>query len=383
MRSEDRDRRRPNQGDRVTYWRPRVIIREITLSLAANTWRAWALFAVAVGLILAVSSTEQIQVERALAAEHAQALAGKYTYRIGAVPTDATGETPGLHAGRCVALGSRDHVLAAAGFTLTDPVTLARAPGQQAELAVGVGPVAALWSGEKERRGAPSASLLVPVDMADAIGLAAGQGLVVDGRAYPTTDTFRPGPRIPEAAAWLIATGPPSGAVTQCWVEFPAAAADAGAAALRAWFDRNGGQVTVSAVFVADDLTIDPTVAYETRATREGWLVVGLVLGGILAIVGWFKRPEIALYRTLGSGPIQTAAIFSAQGTVLYSGAWLVSVLLLGLRALVASPRPPIDALVLGARAGLLTALVGMVAQVIAFVALSSGATVRQIKDRA
>lgn len=73
------------------------------------------------------------------------------------------------------------------------------------------------------------------------------------------------------------------------------------------------------------DRSGDPAAEFSTRPTRLAWLYAGAGIGLLLGVNAWFKRSDIALYKTLGASPWQTASLFTLQGILLISAAWAVA----------------------------------------------------------
>lgn len=363
-------------------WKSRIVLREIWRSLVTSGWRTLLLLFVSAGLLYAVATTELRVAENALTTEQAQTASGKYTYSASAIPTATTTAATGLDGGRCLALEYRSHVVASGGFTLRDSVTIARAPGVRTELVDIVGPMQALWDSSLQADTYPERGLWISTALATSIGFRPGSEILLDGLPPTQVGVFDPSRRSPEAAIWIAGLVAPTTPVSQCWVEFAPASAEAGATALRSWFAGYGITVSVAPVLVAGKFSLNPVADFDQRPNRFAWFPAGVSLGLVFAVVGWFKRSEIALYRTLGSGIAQTAVIFVAQGVVILIGAWLFSTSVMAITFVEALDNFGQDPMRLGLRSGLLASLLGVALQTPVLVLLARGETAYQIKDR-
>lgn len=363
-------------------WSPIVVVREVWLTLVANGWRTLLVLVAATGLIYVVATTESLQAQDALDTDAAQIASGKYTYRVTAVPRDDADTTAGLAAARCASLAYRNHVVAVGGFTMGDSVTIARAPGLRSELVTVVGRMTALWDPSLQNSPERSTPLWVSETVARQIGLVPGSALVVGNRTFNGLELFNPEARFPQASAWIAEAIPPHGRVSECWVEFSPGTDESGPNALRAWFADGSQGVAVTPVLVGSEFSRTPAADFMQRPNRYAWLPAGIALGLVLSVAGWFKRAEIALYRTLGSGRLQTSALFTAQGGIIYFGSWALATALVAAQTVDSLSDFGADTFVLGARAGFLTAAVAVALQSPVFTLLAGGATAYQIKDR-
>ena len=364
-------------------WKPSIVAREIWLNLVGDRWRALLVLFVIAGLSSYVSVTELKVGIETLETADALRRGGMYAYIVEAPPTSVSSLSDnGLGAARCVALENLDHVVAAGGYSLGDSVRLDRAPGMLFERAATVGRIAQLWDAELQDRGTGGATILVPKSAAADFGIVEGQALRVDSQTFSQVGLFDPGARFPEAAVWLGESVGPEGRVEKCAVELFPNTARPGAAGVRAWFADTDAPVSVSPMFVADEFTRDPAREFETRSNRYAWVAVGFALGLAFAVVAWFKRGDIALYKALGSGRAQTASLFVAQGTILLSAGWAlaISASVVAIQLSTGGLTPGI--LPVAIRSSALAMLTSAVLQAVVFTLVAFGPTAQQIKER-
>ncbi len=360
-------------------WTIRVVAREILFNLWADGWRAMLVALVGAGLLFTVAIGEFHAGVSALQTRDALVEGGKYVFVVESPPA-STDVSQMLDASRCLALEFRPHVLLAGGFDLGDPIVLARAPNVPLELARTVGSIGELWDVGYQPTG--NTPVLVGAGVAEMLSVEQGVALGAEGQPISVTGVFHPIPRFPSANAWLGVSMDPSNQISECWIEFHPGAASAGSETLRAWFESAGLHVSVRPLLVGDEYTRDPARDFAARSNRQSWIAIGSVLGLLLAVVAWFKRADIALYKSLGFGKLLVGCMYSIQGSIVLVAAAVVAGPMTVMWAVLSYGEIPIAAAMLALRIGALACLVGAALQSAIFVLTAAGATSTQLKER-
>jgi hypothetical protein len=107
--------------------------------------------------------------------------------------------------------------------------------------------------------------------------------------------------RNPQAGRWLIDVVPPAGTAQECWVEFRPGSFEGGLGSLAADFATGDKEPVVRRYIERDAFARDLASELAARPQRHGWIVVGVLLVGLLAMVAWFRRADLALYLAVGT----------------------------------------------------------------------------------
>lgn len=311
----------------------RVVWDEGLAHLRCEGWRGVILVLVGAALVAATVALDLAQRRDAVAAEHQLTRAGMYVY----VARPAT-EGTRLDAARCQALGANPAVIATGGFQSArdEPLVLAKAPGWRGTLRAVTGSMPQLLTGDPEAR---VNGVGVLSSQAPGLGLVAGSNVVLGPGRTAKVTVLDVSERLPDPGSWLLHTMPSQGDLSECWAEFRPSAAQEAPTLMNTWLRTGPGDVTVSPLLAPDKLRTSPLVLFENRSSRYGILAAGVVLGVLHAFVLWFRRAEMALYRTLGIARTTTAGIYSLTTGGL---TWLGSIMGVLYGAVIGSaPGPP------------------------------------------
>jgi hypothetical protein len=103
------------------------------------------------------------------------------------------------------------------------------------------------------------------------------------------------------ASSAIVLPAAATGTADECVVQAVPAATEDVAAALPALLgDDEGSRVDVQRQVVTGEFGPDAAADFADRPTRAAGLVAGVVIGALLALVGWMRRQRSALYATLG-----------------------------------------------------------------------------------
>lgn len=186
--------------------------------------------------------------------------------------------------------------------------------------------------------------------------------------------------RVREPGAWVLEAVPPGGTIAECWVEFTPGAGPT-ADVIAAWLRTSSQPIVVTSLLEDDRLRQSPGAQYLARPTRLAWLAAGAVLGLGYAVVLWFRRAEVALYRTVGMSRPATALVHAGHyafvlvlGTLAGSG--------FGIIAVTRGHTLTAEAAMAAARQAAGVGLTGWVITLTAALALSLGRISAFIRDR-
>lgn len=301
-------------------WRLPVILREISANLIAERWRAVVLIAITSSATFLVVATELSQVRIAIATYADLKNAGRYVF----VATAESGSST-IDATRCVALGHSAAVVAAGGYTQGERVPIAKAPGEVFEGRMMVGQMPILLAPVNP----PSpGDIYISEPAAKRVGLPDG-GIVVlgDGLGSAQLAVVDMSARVPDPGPWVWIPTAPTDNLDQCWVEVIPAADQIGQQWVTTWLTQGREPVIVTRLLREDRLRADPIVVFHRRPTKYAWAAAGIVVGMIFWLITWFRRSEIALYRTVGSSRSQTALIYLLPALILIAGGVLIGAL--------------------------------------------------------
>lgn len=349
--------------------------REVLANLLAERWRGLIAVVLVAAAVALVTYVELTQVERAVSAQRQLTAAGADVFRA----TPAT-EGSSIEAARCAALNTNPAVFAAGGFAEdSEHVWLEKAPGERLNLRTMVGELTTVLTGSLE---AVDTTLVIPATEATRLGVVDGSMLAfTDGRVHTVT-VLHLETRFPDPGAWVAVRGAPHGEVTECLVQFRRGATANAQDAIRTWLTTGSGDLIVQPHLAEDELRTSPLAAFQSRPTRFAWTAGGIAVGLVVTIIVWFRRPELALYRSLGA-PVSTV-------TLIYAGQYL-SLLLVGVLsgamigtyfAILETPLTFLTVLGTAARQGVLVFLAASVVLVLATVAISAGKVSTYIRER-
>jgi hypothetical protein len=316
-------------------WRARVVVREIGAGLAAEAWRAVVIVAVVVGLVSIVTVVELGQIQDAVDTDTALSNAGRYVF-----VAFADGDSAPIDPRRCLAIDQNPAVKATGGFTETGRVRIEKAPGELLRLRSTIGRTVAMLSPDSTV--APG-DIYVAQPAAQRIGLRTGTTVVLGDEMGPAEmSVVDMSARIPDPGPWLWSADGPVLPLDECWVEVNPSTATGASDWISAWLSQGAGTIGAVPFLGEDRFRLDPQEAFHTRPTKFAWLVGGVAIGLLLTLVLWFRRSEIALYRTVGSSAGQTALLLGTPYVILVAmgavGGVLLGLYLHGLAAPLSLP---------------------------------------------
>lgn len=297
----------------MNRWTLSSVVRDGGGHLRAERWRGILLLALVTILVAVVVTLEEAARTEAL--QHHRGLIAAGSTVVRALPTT---EEAKIDAGRCAALDAADGVRAAGGLVSDGPpMLLARAPDQVLTPRKYVGALPAAISGGEAFE---PADLIIPVELARAWGIADDSPLLVRAAGVRHTlhvRTINSAARLPDPGLWLAVPTAPTGSVTECWVEFQPWAAHLAVPLVQTWLGTNSAALTVQPLLAEDELRIDPQRAFDERPTSRAWVAAGLCIAVIFGLVLWFRRSEIALYRSVGASRAVCVATFAGPASVI------------------------------------------------------------------
>jgi hypothetical protein len=355
-------------------WRPSVVAREIGANLLAERWRAAILVVITAGAAFLVVATELEQVRTVLVADAELRDAGRYVY-----VARAEGTTASISPTRCLALGHNKAMVAAGGYTHGGPVTIVKAPGELFEARMIVGDMPTLLSPVHP----PSpGDLYISQVAATRAGLAdGGQTLFGDVPGVATLSVLDTSARIPDPGPWMWIRTSPHNNLDECWAEVIPESDAVAQQWLTAWLSQGDGTVIVTRFLGEDRLRRDPIAAFHERPNRYAWAATGVMVGTMFWLITWFRRSEVALYRTVGSSRSQTALIFALPSTLLIGAGAFIGALyglyLAGLESPVTS-----SAILTAARQALLTLATALLVNILGTLLTVAGSVASYIRQR-
>lgn len=159
----------------------------------------------------------------------------------------------------------------------------------------------------------PPGEVVAGSDLADT-GLAAVGTVLYDGEGNShridarTSDSVKPA----RLLANVVMTRPPDFAMSECWVRMDPGAFEAGRDLLDFSFAGHG--VAISPFAVDDSALLSPQEQWQRYAGLAPGLVAGVLIGLLVLLTHWGRRPELAVYRTFGSS--RAELMFLTMGEV-------------------------------------------------------------------
>lgn len=356
----------------------KVVLSEGVANIGAERWRGVVLIVIGAVILTSLVALEIGQRREAVEAEHRLTKAGQYVYIARAAVQDTS-----LDAKRCVALGANPAVVASGGFVAGgDKATiLAKAPGWRLSLRAVTGAMPQLMTGDGP--GEPVRGVAALSSQAEALGLVSGSRVVLDASdGAIALSLLEVTDRIPDPGAWLIHAVAPQGGLDQCWAEFQPGSAGVAASVMRTWLSTGPGDVVVTPLLPPDQLRIAPITRYETRASRYAGPAAGAVLGAVHSLVLWFRRSEVALYRSVGLRRTSTAAIYAMVGSTLIAVSTVIGLLFGAAATGVTGPPISFPEFQRASLTALVAALMATLLMNAAVLAISSGSISDYIRDR-
>lgn len=356
-------------------WPPRAVLQEIGLTLRAEGWRAALLVIAAACLVASAVITDEAEIQRVIALDQAMDAAGRDVLI-------ASSASPGanLNGPACLALNDNPAVLAAGGMTEGERLRIAKAPGEFMAATYLTGDTQRVITGTAQ---GPLLGAGLSVTAANRIGVGNASvirlGDAAEGVPVTVLDVER---RLTSPGAWVFLPGLPQMPVTQCWVELHPWAREAGPDLVAAALADRTSIPQVVTLLSADQFASSPLAQFEQRPTRLLWLAAGAVLGCGIGVLLWFRRAEVALLRTVGSGWPQAVLVYASHQIILVwlgaslgaiSGAYVAA---LAQGDVTAGTLRTALTVSVGAGTAATILVVGMTA------VASAGSTAKQIRDR-
>lgn len=172
----------------------------------------------------------------------------------------------------------------------------------------------------------------------------------------------------------------PTGRLDQCWVEFRPQAFNAGSIWLPAVFAKD--QVQVRRNVDRGQFATDPAELLASRPQRFGWIAVGAIATATMTLMALFRRSETAIYRAFGL-PMK-GVLIGAQVEVwlLVAGAYLTSILWIGVGFMLARGTPELDQIILALTTSAKAALATLVVAPVLVTVAGTGAPATLLKER-
>lgn len=286
----------------------RVLLSEVRAQWCAERWRAVLLCLVA-GVLAAVAALADLnQLQRSLHAQRTLLTAGQHVF----IATPATAGTP-LDAGPCLALAQHPGVKSAGGFVSDQAVTLVKSPGGHLTLRGYVGSMPQILTAKQhpDYTDGPGQAAM-PSTVATHVGVAAGELVqLMDEPALVRVQDLDIDDRVPDPGTWLLYRTAPHGPLAECWAEFDPSTAEWAKSIMQTRLTPRGGEVLIRPVLPEDSLRTSPAATYQDRPTRYLGAMAGGTAAVTMLLVTWFRRAEIALYRSIGLPVLPTALIYA------------------------------------------------------------------------
>ena len=286
---------------------PARLVVEAAANLVSAPTRLLVLALAITGLAAAITWVELTTVGEAFAREAEFHAAGGY---VAVVASER-----GLDAARCEQLASHPLVVASGGYRVADQVTAATAPRVTFQRLRSTSGLIDVWHPGRQ---APHSTYLVGIAAAEELGLRDGSWLALEGVGPAPTAVFDPRLRNGFVARAIVDPIPPTGLVTECWVEFFPTAYDAGVGWLAAEFA--GAEPAVRRAIERGEFAIDPISAVGTRITRLSWVPGALAATALLALVAWARRAEVAVYRAFDVPRVGVLVMMQVEVAILAVG---------------------------------------------------------------
>lgn len=348
---------------------------EASSNLAARKWRS-GLLLIPLMLIFAFQAhLESVTLNNAINDELENLRDGSRVLVVGSRTPNAE---PLLYGPRCDRLGSLPHARAAAGLTIATSLEVTSAPGTPLLHVRGTAAAPEVLD--------PTLSPFAPGYHYISWDAAEAQGVVVPGTinaARPgTAETtngpvagFDPAHRLSAGAISLL-TVEPLTTVSECWLELqPGAEREAAANVALAALNTETTTFAVRSVLEVDP---SPAEVYQSRVTRQLWMLVAGFVSLLGSLVALADRRESALYRTLGAGRLGAVAIGGLESLIVN---WWAAALGAGAWYLGAPDLAP-EATSRAIWSVVAAVNIGVAASLLARLALTSGSIVDQLKDR-
>lgn len=154
------------------------------------------------------------------------------------------------------------------------------------------------------------------------LGARVGDSLEVNGRRTIVTSIVPDNLLAPEQARWIYGIQASSQAVSECWVFSGRGMQSAVAQSIRAAFRPSE---TIETESLATGRFDAAALSWQRRLSQFAWLIAGVVLGLMSALVLFLERNSMALYIVYGAGQPKASTIYSAYCFVAISVGLTVS----------------------------------------------------------
>lgn len=284
-------------------WTIRALLTETWRNLGAYSYRTgFAL--ISSSLLLGLVAAAELQISSQLLAVQAdQALRGANVVIVKA--------ESGLSAARCEAARSLSGVVHAGGLRPDHVGRLASAPSTPLQVAFVTPGFVSVASPAGDT--ATGKAVLLGVAAATDLRVTAGSLLAwEDGEVWRVGAVVALGARAPTIDRWVLVQSAPQGSVRECWLEFDPGAMGSAAQITRYWFSA-AKEIEVRAAFNEGDAARDLAAEFRSRPQSFAWIFAGIILTLVYWVQAWFRRPEFALYHSLGAGQRGTHLMLQAE----------------------------------------------------------------------
>lgn len=293
-------------------WRLKPLLGETWRNLTANPARTLATIGLYTVMFGALAAAELTYTTSLLDYAHDYQAAG------GNIMIATTPQ--GLPAATCDALNRKPYVLAAGGLTPTGSGTLATAPGTQFSTGTITSDILTVWDPTSTQTAHLTAGYIIGEDLTTELALRPAALI------QPTSQPVAPihsiaytASRNPLVTRWLLTSTPPSGPVTECWVEFSPGAYRAAQSLLEVTFADAGSDLTVKPLIGTNQYSRNPAAELDSRPTRHAWAAVAALTTVIIGLTIWFRRSDIGLYRATGTDRLTVLALTQTETLITIS----------------------------------------------------------------
>lgn len=307
-------------------WHPAELLQEAQRNLGPRQ-----LIAGVVGVAMALSGALALvdQAERSIGQERALRQAGSLVWAAEAP------ENSVLDGNLCSMLAQQKGIAASGGLTTERPSPMTVFPGG------GQLPVAYVTSGMPQVFSpmTPPGQPTIGHDLLELENVSIGQSLVLPDGAVAGTLTEPLPAWVPLAALGsgvtlpTVATTP----VSTCWIRMEPGAQDYGQDVMEYTFPG----AAVGAFNPRSAELLSPISQWNALIRIHPGLVMGLLLGSVMALLTWSRRAELATYRTFGTTTGQLAAMLAAEYILVLIPTAAVALLLAPPTATLITSAPP------------------------------------------
>ncbi|HEY0238692.1 MAG TPA: hypothetical protein VGC37_08605 [Friedmanniella sp.] len=323
-------------------WKVSVAVGEGLRNWRHGRWLTVLAAAFTTAALTAPTIVDTLGIDRLVQDEHAWERAG------GRVLVLSNDEAGGIDRAACESAARIDGISAAASLTrLPQLAGAANAPDADLPLVAageGIGPMLGL---------PPLTGLILPPDIADGLGVQAGDDVRLTASIDPSTPTATlPVPDGPLLVAAVVDTtvlgeqyasavllpSSASGQASTCMVRVEAGYLDAAREALPAMLGDAGQDAIVADRLIGGTYARDFSTEYAQRGLKQAPWLSGAAVSMLWLLLVWIRRGRDGLYATLGADRATRMIIRTTEGLVLVlTAAFAATAVVAGTLAVVAS----------------------------------------------